>query len=611
MKKILYPILLLATLIIVPSCKDFLVEQQVATVGYAYYDTEKGMEDLINAAYSSLRWKPNGEQSFSLWEYGVDEVVQANDGSNKHYDFYNAQLTSADAGGFLHGLWQNNYQGINSCNLAMEKIPNIKGGIAGLKDDASKNIRIAECRFLRAYYYFQLVQQFGGVPISLKSTEGVQLEYPRSSVADVYNVIINDLIAAANVLPVKPTQYGRASKGAAQHFLAKAYLTRGSGSVEARGQKTTDIDSAAIYADLVIASGTFSLQSEWANLWNITNQNNSEVIFAIQFNTNLLLLNGSGNRVHLYWGMTYDTKPGMLRDLPYGRPFRRIRPSDYLIDVYDRRNDSRFYKQWRNMWISNNAATIPKWTATNAPSAALVGQNKFKVGDTATYVTLHKNVSDLDISKATYNWFPRNKWSTSEFLTNIKHMDPLRSDVATEFGTRDLVVARLAETYLIAAEAYGRKGDYAKAADLVNVLRKRAAYKAGEAKPQEHWLEEGGNFKDVASTEAALLITATHWDADNAKELYPASATDKKSRFINFILNERSRELFGELLRWEDLARTETLVERVAKFNSFATPNIKPYHKLRPIPLAHLERVWSNGAPLSAEGRAKEQNPGY
>ena len=290
-----------------PSCQNYLTEEQVATVGYAYYDSEKGMEDLVDAAYSFLRFKVNGEQSFSLWEYGTDEMNQGADGSNKFFDFYNAQLTSADAAGFLHGYWSNNYQGINTCNLGIEKIPAITGGIAGLKDDAGKKIRTAELKFLRAYYYFGLVQQFGGVPLNLKSTQGVQLEFPRATTVDCYNSIIADFTAAATDLPVKQSQYGRVTKGAAQHFLAKAYLTRGSAVKDVRGQKSTDLDSAAYFAEQVINGGNYALQADFAKLFDINNQNNSEVVFAVQFNTNLLLLNNSGNRVHLYYGMQYDS----------------------------------------------------------------------------------------------------------------------------------------------------------------------------------------------------------------------------------------------------------------------------------------------------------------
>jgi hypothetical protein len=424
--------------------------------------------------------------------------------------------------------------------------------------------------------------------------------------------------AAEAVLPKTQTDRGRITQGAARHFLAKVYLTRGSAVNDLRGQKSTDMDSAAYYADLVINEGGYSLVQNFADLWDISKEANSEVILAAQFNNNALLLNNSGNRVHLYYQMTYDTKAGMERDVTYGRPFRRLQPTPYTVDIFDRKNDSRFYKSFRTVYLSNDRTapiTIPKWTQKDADDGvvdpSLVGKNKFNVGDTAIVVSVDQNVSDLDIRKKPYTWFPRNKWGNSEFLTLLKFMDPTRLDIGIEFSGRDGLIARLGETYLIAAEAYGRLGNYAKAAEYINVLRTRASYKAGEAKPFHHYKSEGGTYGDVASTEPALLIDESYWDADNAKEKYPASASSKELRFVHFMLNERTRELLGELHRWNDLVRTETLEERVKLFHGLASPNIKPFHKLRPIPQAHLERVYSNGKPLTAAERDAEQNPGY
>lgn len=604
----IFPFILLVLGVV--ACDKYLEEEQVATVSYQYYDSEKGLEDLINAAYSELRWKVNGEQSFSIYEYGTDEYTQAADGSNKHYDSYGAALNSQDQGGFLHGIWQTYYRGINSCNVGIERIPALTGGSAALKDEAGKKIRIAELRFLRAYYYFALVQQFGAIPMPLTATVGVQLEFPRTPVAQVYNTIISDLRFAADNLPVSQSQYGRATKGAAQHYLAKVYLTRGSAVSSQRGQKPTDLDSAAYYADLVINSGTYKLQANYSDLWNLSNQNNSEVIFAIQFNSNLLLLNGSGNRTHLYFIMVYDTKPGMQRDVLNGRPFRRMKPTDYTLDLYDRLADSRLNKSFKWAFLSNRADNITKWTAANAPSPSLVGQPKHKIGDTAIFVSLKKNVSATDIDKKPYTWYPRNRHTLQEFPTLIKHLDPNKADVITEFGTRDHFLARLAETYLIAAEAYGRKGDYATAAARLNVVRTRAAYKANEAKPHTFWTEDGGTPNDLSSTESKMMLAADYWDNNVALEQYPPSATDKKSRFIHFMLNERTRELLGEFHRWEDLARTETLAERAKLYNPAST-GVQAFHMLRPIPLAHIDRLFKDGAPLTKEARAAEQNPGY
>jgi hypothetical protein len=595
------------------SCGDFLEEETVGVATPGLLNSEAGVESLVQGAYNTLRYQFNGEQSFTLWNYGVDEYIQAADGQNKFVDAYTNQLNSTFT--MFHDMWAAYYQGINTCNMALEGIPNVAGEGGALSTDQGKANRIAEMRFLRGYYYFMLVQQFGAIPISLEATQGVRLEFPREPVANVYQVILSDLRAAEAVLPETQTQRGRITKGAARHFLAKVYLTRGSAVTEARGQKTTDMDSAAYFADLVITSGRYTLMNDFADLWKVANEANTEVILAAQFNNNALLLANSGNRVHLYFQMTYDTKPGMLRDIANGRPFRRLRPTQYTINVSDRRNDSRFYKNFRTAYFCNNGANIPKWTQADADAGytvpANVGKNKFALGDTAFFVTMDVAPTAAQIASEPYTWYPQNRWSNSEFPTLLKWMDPTRLDVATEFAGRDGLIARFGETYLIAAEAYGRLGNYTKAVEYINVLRKRAAYKAGEAKPTHFWKTEGGTYGDVSSTEPALLVTEAYWDADVPLELYPPSATSKETRFVHFILNERTRELLGELHRWNDLVRTETFYERVQLFHAMAAPNVQPFHKLRPIPQAHIERVFQDGEPLDAEERAAIQNPGY
>lgn len=600
------------------GCADKLEEEVVAQAPFSYFNTEAGVDALINGVYNSLRWQFNGEQSFTLWNYGVDEYIQAADGSNKFVDSYGNQLNPSF--GMFHDMWTEYYKGINNANIALKLIPDMKTEFGPLSGPGIKEQRIAELRFLRAYYYFQLVQQFGAIPLNLKAVESLELEFPRAPVADVYRAIISDLRAAEAVLPGAQSQRGRITSWAARHFLAKVYLTRGSAVTDQRGQKATDMDSAAYYADMVINSGAFSLVPNFADLWNVSNEANPEIILAAQFNNNALLLNNSGNRVHLYFQMTYDVKPGMERDVTYGRPFRRLRPTSYTINVFDRKNDSRFYKSFRTVYLSNDKTapfTIPKWTQEEADKgyvdASKVGQFKFAVGDTAVFITMDQGVSDVAIGKKSYLWIPQNKWTNSDFPTLIKWMDPSRLDVGTEFAGRDGIIARLAETYLIAAEAYGRKLDYATAAARINKLRERAAYKAGEVKPVHFYKSEGGTYGDVNSTEAAITIPAdgSYWDTAPALEQYPPSASDKASRFIHFMLNERTRELLGELHRWNDLVRTETFVERVKQFHSLAAPNVKDFHRLRPIPQAHLERVFSAGRPLTAEERAANQNIGY
>lgn len=600
------------------ACHDKLEEDTVSYASFDFYKNEAGVEALANGAYNALRYQFNGEQSFTLWEYGVDEYMQAADGSNKFVDVYNNQLNATFP--MFHEMWAAYYQGINSANMAIKLIPDVVPGGGPLSTQTNRDIRLAEMRMLRAYYYFQLVQQFGDIPITLDPTEVIRLEFERRPVAQVYDQIFSDLRAAEAGLPENQGQRGRATKWVARHLLAKAYLTRGSAVSDIRGQKVTDMDSAAYFADMVINGGAFSLVPNFADLWPIGNEANTEVIWAAQFNNNALLLNNSGNRVHLYFQMTYDVRPGMERDVTYGRPFRRIRPTPYTINLSDRKNDSRFYKSFRTAYLSNDRTapfTIPTWKQADIDSgyvdADKLDKPKFAVGDTAVFITMDLDVSDRDAISKYYNWIPQNKWTNSEFPTLIKWMDPSRLDIGTEFSGRDGLIARLGETYLISAEAHGRKGDLVTATERINKLRERAGYKDGEAKPTHFWKTEGGAYGDESSTVDEILLPAdgSYWNTSPDMEQYPASAASPETRFIHFMLNERTRELLGELHRWNDLVRTETLIERVKMFHPLAVKEIKDFHKLRPIPQAHVERVFQDGVPLSAEQRKSLQNPGY
>jgi hypothetical protein len=558
------------------------------------------------------------------------------------WNIYDPRLNASDT--FVDGVWTADYDGINRCNIGIAAIPGIQG-TSTLRTDAQKAQRLGELRFLRAYYYFQLVQQYGAIPLVTIPSEGVQLEYTRAPVPDVYRVIISDLRFAVDNLAPTTTEFGRATKGAAQHYLAKVYLTRGSAIADVRGQKATDIDSAAFYADQVIASPNYALETDYARLFDISSYANSvaaqaskEIVFSTQFNNVVALAGRFGNRVHSYFTLQYDNnEPGMTRDLLNGRPFRRVMPTNYAMDIFDRRNDSRFYKMMKTAWISNTAGTIPVWTAADAPTPAQVGQRKYLVGDTAFAVVVNtpqNPVPQATITRSRYRItarYVRNAAGNvvpgfsptgdvalrNKFPQLVKYIDPFRPSVAEEAGTKDGILARFGETLLIGAEAYGRKGDYTKALDYINRLRTRAAYTAGEVRPIANYRYVGGTRGDVTSTLPALMATLTNFTTNDPKEMYPPGVTSTADRFIHFILNERTRELLGELHRWEDLARTETLLLRAPYFNPDAAgggvsgAGIKDFHKLRPIPQTHLERIFRNGSPLTAEQRKQEQNPGY
>lgn len=657
MKKYIIPVFALMMCLCITSCKKYLKEELVSTLTQDYYNTDQGLEDLVRSSYTPLRFKFEGEQAYALFNFGTDEFIEGDQFNYEYYNSYNAPFNPSE--GLINNLWTNNYQGIARCNLGLEKIPLFNNGSSKtLGTDAQKNQRIAELRFLRGYYYFQLVQQFAGVPLVLNAIKGKVSDFPRASTADVYKQIINDLRYAADNLAPTTLELGRATQGAAQHFLAKAYLTRGSAVTDARGQQPTDIDSAAYYADLVINSGNYQLEKDYMNIWNgvypanypkvvtpnigqngtppagdyskfQSAQQSKEIIFAAQFTNNLTINGTSGNRTHEYYICQYDVGiPGLTRNADNfnGRPYRRLGPSDYTIDLFDRKNDSRFYKSFRTVFYSNSNSGTPKFSATDAPNPSLVGAYKYGIGDTAAlFIVNNRNnpVTTAQIAKYRYTVFARyfttapggtvqQGFNNNKYLTLVKMLDPVRvtSDYNEERGVRNGILARLAETYLIAAEAYGRKGNYPKALEYINDIRQRAAYHAGEFKNPQTWMFDGSTQGDVSDTYPQLQATETLFSTNAPSENYPPSANTEASRFIHFMLNERTRELCGEFYRWEDLARTETLYERTKLFNKDAV-SIIPRDKLRPIPQIQIDATTVNGQPMTPDEKKNYQNPDW
>src|SRR5687768_15400115 len=115
----------------------------------------------------------------------------------------------------------------------------------------------------------------------------------------------------------------------------------------------------------------------------------------------------------------------------------------------------------------------------------------------------------------------------------------------------------------------------------------------------------------TASTLGSMHINSVGEILGSTREFYSLlNASSDADKFLNFILNERSRELMGEMLRWEDLTRTRTLVSRCVAFNAVAKPSANKDY-LRPLPQTFLETIKTNGRALTAEERAAMQNPGW
>ncbi len=527
MKKILIALSISASIVLFTGCSRSLQEENVRIpTADSYYKTARGFNDLVNACYPFLRSYFGMERGFVMTVLGTD-IWGHGYGSNAAYNQYNAGILPSD--GNYWNVWSNFYQGISTCNTVISRAPEVEG-----ISQADLNARIGEALFLRAVYYHILVMQWGPIPLKVEELTEVETTATRASEEAVYNQIVEDLLLAEEYLPNQQSDYGRPRKAAAQALLARVYLTI---------NKNTE---AAIYAKKVIHEHDFALLDDYADVWDIENQRNAEVIWAVQY-TKDLRLNQTGNWSHLYFLMEYDFERGLTLDLANGRSWVRYFPSRYFLNMLsaNRWRDSRYDKTWKEVWYANN------------PSNLLP---EMQMGDTALYVVPHavsqqektrvaNKYSLYDINDIYNGENPigkRSRWPTLN-----KFIDPLRTATLAVEGTRDWFVFRLSEMYLIAAEALMKEDKALEGLDYINAVRARAAWP--------------GHEEDMKISVNELTL--------------------------DFILDERAFELCGEMLRWPDLKRTGKLIERVKLYNPDARNNITEMHLLRPIPTNMIDRL--------------------
>jgi hypothetical protein len=210
-------LLLLSVLTFTASCQKSLNEYNPSGMtAESVFSTPEGFETLVNAAYSYQRWWYGKEEGFGLSEMGTDIWMSgAGDVATDLTQYINLQGTN----GAITTEWQQLYAAVNLCNTGVNRISG-----AGLSTTA-RRIREAELRFLRAFYYWHIVETWGGVHFSLAETQGVITTANKTPVETFNKQIIDDLLFAVERLPVTTADYGRVTKPAAQAFLARMYLT--------------------------------------------------------------------------------------------------------------------------------------------------------------------------------------------------------------------------------------------------------------------------------------------------------------------------------------------------------------------------------------------------
>lgn len=539
----------LGLIVSLAACDSSLEEDVRSQVPSDYLGTAQGFESAVNGVYERLRFFYGTELGTTLTVFGTDTYQQGSDGGWKFFDSYEGQLDPS--AGYLSDAWNSMYIGINAANTVVSRSAD---GVEGLSDEDVAE-RVAEARFLRAHYYFVLVRTFGPVHLTLEETEGVQTEAARAPLAEIYDAITADLQFAIDTLPAEPRDYGRATKPAAEHMLAEVLLTRG----YSEAAQPDDFERAAALAEGVINDYDFQLLDDFGAVFDMDNQQNAEVVWSVQYSSEPLL-NGGGNNAHLYFLMEYDVLPGMSRNVRDGRPWKRFRPTTFTLETLfaDRTNDVRYDESFKTAFLTVEPGT---YTVDGV-------EVDLAVGDTAIWLPGYNMPQDEQQARP-YQVITPDEYTDKLYPTLTKYLDPRRADLNATAGSRDVLLYRLAGTYLIAAEALLQDGRASEAVDHVNAVRLRAARADEDGAP-------------TAAAEEAQRITEGDLD-------------------LNFLLDERGRELLGEQHRWFTLARTGTLVERVQAHNPFGGPNIQEHHTLRPIPQDQIDRTTTEFP----------QNPGY
>ena len=505
LNKILYTALMISSMgSSLSSCKDsFLDEELITQYSTDRFETQEGLDELVTGAYQKLKFKYNYIWAIECYNMGVDEFTDANN-TMPAWNHYSQDLNSAETGA-NQPVWDNFYGLVEPANIIIANMPQYYD-----KNSATYKTRLGEGYFLRAFAYFELVKQFGDVPLKLTPSTSVETYFTRASEEDVYKQIISDFQEAYNLLPESPEQTGRITKYAAAHFLAKAHLFRASELYSGWNSSyvAEDLDAVIQYGSEVV--NKHPICTNYVELWdyqepNGANEKVSEVVLAAQFSNDESTWGRYGNQMHLYYPSVYQDMAGTKRDISGGREFSYVSATEYTMQVFDRINDSRFWKSFITCYGANDTNGAPVWTAKDiasgkAPAGAQKDGKRFKAGDVGIrYIvnnpgdTRFSNYEEINeetgkpvtvegkvlkngqlcnthtfvryFAGESQNW-NTGTTHTGNYYSIIPHKrsvalskfrDGYRNSIASQFGTRDAILARSADDVLMVAEAYIRK----------------------------------------------------------------------------------------------------------------------------------------------------------
>ena len=630
-------------LLFATSCSDILDEQPRSIYEPTFFQTEKGVEGGITSMYAHLRYIYGQAYYYNSCLTGTDEATyaQSADGNFKDADLSGVgSLTASSSRSAV--LWGTAFSNINTANGVLEN---------GSKVGVSEAL-LAEAHFFRGMDYFLLVQTFGGVPLDLGAGElkfniSTSRTSVRNTVPEVYTkAVFPDLKTAITNLPDNPRVTGGVTKTVARLYLSKAYLTYGWWLENPNNIPTypecdrTDPDGhdAAWYyqqaydiaTEAIDNPGPYGLMESFYQVNAGPYDRNKEILLYAdhtqedEYYNGGSLSYGSGGAPDNFagWMMNWNYTDIQAKDKDgntispvirvaeqaYGRPWTRMAPPHgvFTKTFKDKTKDSRYDGTFTTVYRGNWSTNGNNWTTVSGANGIAVAEGEPLLtflpeddpniqypdgaGNSNTGAGVITGRGDYVMGPSAIS---------RRVYPGLWKLGPYRTDNGTGPGqpnagsTRPYNIAKFSELYLIAAEA-AVKGATTKpdksARELVNVLRDRAG----------KW-----TFNNAENEEM---------DVDYGSQL---TAETPATIDINFILDERSREFYGEGYRWFDLVRTQKWNEYADSYEICGndkgdrnivtyTRTIKPGHYLRPIPQGQLD-----GMEMSADEKKNYQNPEY
>ena len=630
-------------LIFATSCSDILDEQPRSIYEPTFFQTERGVEGGITSMYAHLRYIYGQAYYYNSCLTGTDEATyaQSADGNFKDADLSGVgSLTASSSRSDV--LWGTAFSNINTANGVIEN-----GSKVGVSDAL-----LAEAHFFRGMDYFLLVQTFGGVPLDLGAGElkfnvSTSRTSVRNTVPEVYTkAVFPDLKTAITNLPDNPRVTGGVTKTVARLYLSKAYLTYGWWLENPNNIPTypecdrTDPDGhdAAWYyqqaydiaTEAIDNPGPYGLMESFYQVNAGPYDRNKEILLYAdhtqedEYYNGGSLSYGSGGAPDNFagWMMNWNYTDIQAKDKDgntispvirvaeqaYGRPWTRMAPPHgvFTKTFKDKTKDSRYDGTFTTVYRGNWSTNGKDWTTVSGANGIAVAEGEPLLtflpeddpniqypdgaGNSNTGAGVITGRGDYVMGPSAIS---------RRVYPGLWKLGPYRTDNGTGPGqpnagsTRPYNIAKFSELYLIAAEA-AVKGATTKpdksARELVNVLRDRAG----------KWTFSNAENEEMDEDYGSQLTAET-----------PATID------INFILDERSREFYGEGYRWFDLVRTQKWNEYADSYEICGndkgdrnivtyTRTIKPGHYLRPIPQGQLD-----GMEMSADEKKNYQNPEY